>query len=498
MGVIIRQSIKGTIVNYVGAFIGFLSTMFIVTSLLSQEVIGLTTVLRDAAMLFSGFAQLGITASAVRFFPYFKDEAKRNNGFFFYLMAVPFVGLLIFIPVLMLLRDPVSEYFEASPLFLEYYNWLIPLVCFLTYWVTFESYASVMLRIAVPKVIRDIVWRLLLIVVYCLYAFGWVDLTGFVTCYVLAYGVSMAIAFFYVSRIAPVSLKRDRTFVGKPLRKNFLSYTSILLIGSLGASIVGKIDIFMLTSVSGLVSTSIYAIAWNMATIVEIPARSISAVSSPLAADALARGDSDKVNRLYKQVSLHQLLIGSMIFLLIWFNIDNIYDIMPNGDNFREGKWVVLFIGIGKLIEVTFSFGSNLISYSRYYHWGLYFVFFISGLAIFTNNWLIPIFGVSGAAIATMISTFVSFSLQQCLIFTKLKSNPFSMGTVKLFVVILLLCGLNVLLPEIRNPWIDGIYRSLVVVPAGVMLIYFFRISDPLNAMADQVWRVALGKIKRK
>lgn len=31
MGVIIRQSIKGTVVNYVGAFIGFLSTMFIVT-----------------------------------------------------------------------------------------------------------------------------------------------------------------------------------------------------------------------------------------------------------------------------------------------------------------------------------------------------------------------------------------------------------------------------------------------------------------------------------
>lgn len=498
MGVIIRQSIKGTIVNYVGVFIGFLTTMFIVTSLLSQEVIGLTKVLLDAGMLFSGFAQLGITASAVRFFPYFKDETKRNNGFFFYLMMVPLVGLLIFIPILVLLREPVSEYFEASPLFVEYFNWLIPLVCFLTYWVVFESYAAVMLRIAVPKVVRDIVLRLLLIVVYLLYAFGWLDLTGFVTCFVLVYGIAMLVTFCYVSRIAPVSLQHDYSFVGKPLKKNFLSYTSILLIGSLGASIVGKIDIFMLTSVSGLVSTSIYAIAWNMATIVEIPARSISAVSSPLAAEALAKGDSEKVNQLYKQVSLHQLLIGSMIFLLIWFNIDNIYDIMPNGDNFREGKWVVLFIGIAKLIEVALSFGSNLISYSRYYHWGLYFVFFISGLAVLTNNWLIPIFGVSGAAIATMITSFVSFSLQQCLIFTKLKSNPFSIGTVKLLFVILLLFGLNALLPEIRSPWVDGIYRSLIVIIFGVLLIYFFKISDQLNTMADQVWKGFLEKIKRK
>jgi hypothetical protein len=31
MGIVIRQNIKGTIVNYAGAFIGFLSTFFIVT-----------------------------------------------------------------------------------------------------------------------------------------------------------------------------------------------------------------------------------------------------------------------------------------------------------------------------------------------------------------------------------------------------------------------------------------------------------------------------------
>lgn len=495
MGIVINQSIRGTITNYIGTLIGFVTIMF-QTKLLGAEIIGLSKILLEAGNLFSSFAQLGTTASTVRFFPYFKNEKNRNNGFFFYLMIVPFIGLLIFIPLLLLLKETVCEYFKSSPLFVEYYNWIIPLMCFLTYWGVFESYSSVLLRITIPKIIREIVFRLLIIIVYTLYAFDLIDLTGFVACYILVYGISASATFYYLSRIAPVSMKHDFSYVDKPLRKNFLSYTSILLIGSLGASVMGKIDIFMIGSDSGLASTGIYTIAAYMAAVVEIPSRSISAVTLPLASQAMMNGDTDKVNELYKKVSLHQFLIGSIIFILIWINIDNIYDIIPNGDDFRAGKWVVLFIGIGKLIEVTFNFGSNLISYSRYFHWALYFVLFMAVLTVFTNNWLIPIFGISGAAIATGISYLINFGLQQILIFTKLKGNPFSIGTVKQLFVILILFGLDFILPEVKNPWIDGIYRSSIIASTGILLIYFLKISKEINTITDHVLATCIGKKK--
>jgi hypothetical protein len=51
---------------------------------------------------------------------------------------------------------------------------------------------------------------------------------------------------------------------------------------------------------------------------------SISAISAPIAAEALKKGDFEMVNALYKKVSLHQLLIGGLIFILLWTNIDNI------------------------------------------------------------------------------------------------------------------------------------------------------------------------------
>ena len=41
MGVIARQSIKGTIVTYLGVFVGFLTTFFVLTRFLTAEEIGL-------------------------------------------------------------------------------------------------------------------------------------------------------------------------------------------------------------------------------------------------------------------------------------------------------------------------------------------------------------------------------------------------------------------------------------------------------------------------
>ena len=82
MGVIIRQSIKGTLVNYLGVAIGFVTIFFVLTSYLNTEEVGLTRVLIDAAVLFSSFAQIGTGSSIVRFFPYFKDEERKDHGFF--------------------------------------------------------------------------------------------------------------------------------------------------------------------------------------------------------------------------------------------------------------------------------------------------------------------------------------------------------------------------------------------------------------------------------
>ena len=94
MGVIAKQSIRGAIANYIGVVIGAVTTFFVVTDLLTQEEIGLTRVMVDAAMLFAGLAQLGTNASILKFYPLFKDPESRDHGFFGWTLLLPFSSRL--------------------------------------------------------------------------------------------------------------------------------------------------------------------------------------------------------------------------------------------------------------------------------------------------------------------------------------------------------------------------------------------------------------------
>ncbi|MEG1910179.1 MAG: polysaccharide biosynthesis protein, partial [Bacteroidales bacterium] len=170
------------------------------------------------------------------------------------------------------------------------------------------------------------------------------NLTGFIMAYVIIYGIAALVNLFYVARIGSISLKHNFKYVDPPLRRQIGSYTLFFVFASLGSLVVSKIDVFMLSSQVGLTATGIYSIAFFMSAIIEIPARSVSAIAQPIVSDAYKNGDLLTVDRYFKRVSLNQFLIGSMLFVLLWANIHNIFAIMPNGDVYDAGIWVVFFI----------------------------------------------------------------------------------------------------------------------------------------------------------
>ncbi len=485
MGVIIRQSLKATIFNYVGAFIGFLTTFFVLTKYVEPEIIGLTKVMYEVAALIAAFAQLGTSASAMRFFPYFKNPDNNHNGFFFYLMLMPAVGSVVFVSLFWLCRRYVIDFFiQKSALLVEYYNWVIPLAVFLTFWIVLETFSNVLLKIVVPKFIREVGLRVMLLALYLLYAFHWLSLDALIAGYVLCYGLVMVFTLLYVSSITPLSFKHNTSFFDKGLLKKISGYTLFLLIGALGSSITGQLDIFMVSSQMGLEFTGIYTIAFYMATVIEMPSRSITAIASPIAASALKEGKFEEANQLYKKVSLHQLIAGSVFFLLIWINIDNIFAIIPNGEVYGSAKWVVFFIAMSKLLGMTLGFGDTLISFSRYYYWRLYFTFFITALTILCNYWLIPIFGMTGAAMATLLTYILTYSAQQWIVMKKIKGNPYSLGILKHIGLFLFLLGMNAILPHcFDNVFLDIVYRTCCIGFLWLFLNYRLHISEEMNLL---------------
>ena len=84
MGIIKRQSLKNSIVSYLGVFIGTLSMIFIYP-LIQPSDLGLFQFVINTGALLSGFAGWGFNTAAVHFYSFYSQSFNQKNAFFWWL-----------------------------------------------------------------------------------------------------------------------------------------------------------------------------------------------------------------------------------------------------------------------------------------------------------------------------------------------------------------------------------------------------------------------------
>ncbi len=493
MGIVIRQSLKATAMHYIGVVLGIFVSFYVMLKYLDPAVIGLTKVVYEVAFLLSAFALMGTASSGMRFFSYFKDEKSGHHGFFYYYLLFPVVGVAVFSLLYLLLKAPLVDFFSKKDAhFGDYFYYVLPLFWVLTFWQFFENYANIHMRIAVPKAVREVGMRLLQLAIFVLYGLGWLDVSGLIIAYVVCYGLCLLTTGVYSIHIGGAVMKHDWSYVTPELRGKVLRYTAFLMLAAISNNVLAQMDIFQLTNLRGLYDAGIYTIVIYMAEVVNMPSRSITPISAPLAAQAMKDGDTSRATDLYRQVSVHQMLAASVLLFFVWINLDNIFAIIPNGDKFAAGRYAVLFLGLSKVVYSTLNFGNTLLSFSRYYYWTLVVAIVLTFVSYGTNLYFIPIFGLSGAALATLMASLLSFGFQQGLVSLSLHSHPFTWRHLRVVAMIAVLYGLNMLIPTLldeQHPLTsaiaDGALRSAFLAIVATILMYKLHISEQINGIID-------------
>ena len=500
MGIVVRQSIKGSIMNYLGVLVGFITTFFIVTKYLTTEEVGLTRVLVDASILLSGLAQLGTSTSAMRYYPYFKDEKERDHGFFGWSVIIPLFGFIIFSILFFIFKQPIENYFsQNSELFVDYIYFVIPMSFFMMYLLVFETNSNLLMRIVIPKFIREVGIRLMTLVVYLLYAFDIINLDGMVISLCLTYGIATVLNIIYLFSLKKVSFKIEPAYVSKWLRKDFIFYTLFLIATSLAGNLIPVLNTFFVSGKLGLAVAGVNTIAVYIASMVEIPYRSLAAISRPHISQGMKDNNMTDVNAMTKNVSLHQFMASAFIFFLIWINIDLIYSLIPNGKVYDEAKFVVLILSVVKIINTSLNVGATVLSYSKYYYYSLLFTVILTVTAIYMNIKLIPIWGMEGAALASLVSYIVYYAFLLTFVNWKIKVSPFSIKELYTMLIVLSMFVIDFLLQNYISEYIisifnveligrilDSIVRTSVLSVLGIVIIYKSKISKQVNDIIDK------------
>ena len=102
MGIIERQTIKGTVYSYLGVIIGFINLAILSPKLFTTDQIGLTQVMVAIAIILTQVGGLGFNNVTNRLFPWFRNYENGHNGFLSLSFLVTFSGYIIALVALLL------------------------------------------------------------------------------------------------------------------------------------------------------------------------------------------------------------------------------------------------------------------------------------------------------------------------------------------------------------------------------------------------------------
>lgn len=488
MGIVIRQSIKTTGISYIGFAIGYLNTLLLFPLVLTKEQIGLTRLLISVSFLFATFASLGAGNIPTKFFPYFRDESKQHNGILPLILSLGLFGFILFVSLFFLFKDVIfSIYSNNSPLLLDYFYYFIPFTLIVVLTTIFDSYLIVQQKPIVPAIVREILMRLFISLGLTAVLLNIFTFATFADSIIFYYGIGLIILIVYIKKEKLLFLKPDSKILQSTHLKEMFVFAGFVIMGNASGTIITNIDSLMLSAYSGLGSAGIYTIAFFIAAVIEIPKRSISQVVIPIVSQANKDNDIPKLKELYQKTSLNQLIIGGLLFLGIWCNIDNLFKLIPNGETFTPGKWVVFYIGLSKLFDMATGVNQEIVGTSKYYKIDLLFYLFLAAIAVITNSIFIPKYGITGAAIASAISIFLFNTIRYFFLLRVFKIQPFTFNTFKALLIFFLTLTANSFIPRAENFIWDLILRSLVVLCLFGGLVLFLNVSDDVNRIAREI-----------
>ena len=480
MGIVRNQSIKNSISFYIGMAIGAINTVIIYPNVFKDnpEHFGLIQILIAYAIVISTITTFGIPKTFVRFFPAIKEKGQL----YFLSLFTPLVGFVLASISYVLFKEEIFVLLNASDLLKENFFYIVLLVFFIGFYDVLTSISRSFLDAATPIFVNEVFLKFYSMSMLLLHWFGLIDFSTFLKVYLFGYVFKFMILFFIQWKNNHLDFEYS---VQKLNLKEMLNFGVYVLVGGASMIIVTRLDMMMIGSLLDLEQVAFYTVAFFIGSAIKVPARSIEAIANPLVSKAWENQDYKEIQTIYSKSSINQLIIGGIFFVCIWSNIDEIFSLLPL--KFQGGKWVVFYIGLSQLFNISSGVNGAIIINSKYYKYDLYTNILLVGITIATNYILIPKYGINGAAMATAISVLLFNLIRLVLIKVKMNMHPFSLNTLKTIIVLLVIYYLHQYLPKFSILLLDIFWKSSLTIIIYIPLVLILNLSDDITAIVKEL-----------
>lgn len=479
MGIVVNQSFKNTIYTYLGFALGAVNTLFLYTNFLTEEYYGLVGYILSAANILTPLLCFGVQNTFVKFYSDYKNvneqQAFSTLMFFLPLFLIVPIGIIGFVAYDFIAKLLSNE----NAVIQEYVSVIFFTAVAMAYFEVFFAWAKVQMKSVFGNFLKEVFHRAVVTVLLFLVYFDVLSSHGFIIFTLIMYAlraVLMAISAFSIKKPVLV-FKLPQNW------KNVLKYSSLIILAGSVAVILLDVDKFMIGQFKALENVAFYNVAVFIALVIVVPSRAMHQITYPLTAKLMSESNKTALEDLYKRSSLTLFVIGGFIFLLILANINQLYLLIPQ--QYSGGVLVVFLIGLAKLFECLLGNNNSILFNSNYYRMVLFFGVLLAVLTIVLNIFFIPLFGINGAAMATLVSFSLYCTLKIWFVKKKFSMLPFTKDTLVAGLVILVLMPIFYFWDFPFHPIINiGLKSALVAAVFGILLSKLNFSSD----IKQQLW----------
>jgi len=481
MGIVINQSIKNTVITYIGFAIGAVNSLYMYPHFLGEDFYGITTYILSSANVLFPLMAFGIHNTLIKFFSEYKTENEKKQ-FLGFVLALPLLIILPIFAISILGYDSIASFLSRKNAIVYDYVWQIPIIALcMGYFEIFYAWVKVHMQSVYGNFLKEIGLRILISIFLFGVYFHVITVEQFITATMFAYLISMLLMLFYANKVQPISFR----FKIPNNAKAILVYSSFIILSGSVANMLLDIDKTMLNQYIEIKNLSYYSVAIFIATVIAVPSRAMHQITYPITAKLMIENKYDELNDLYKKSSITLQIIGGLVYVGIIVNINQLYLLLP--DNYRGGIFVVFVIGLSKYFDLILGNNNSIIFNSKYYRAVLFLGLLLGFFAVTLNMVFIPKYGIDGAAIATLISITLYSIAKLLFVVLKMKLYPFTVKNIYAL-LIGLLCFFGFYYWEFPfHPILNIMLKSVLVSILYVGIVYKAKLSGDINGVIEKV-----------
>ena len=500
MGIIQKQSIRSTIGISIGFAIGAFNMLVLAPKVLTTSQLGLTRIITDAAITLATMCTLGSLPIVYKFFPFYRSylSPKKND--------LPFITLIICLSGFIVMSFAgysarsiiVRKFSEKSPLFVEYSYLVYPFALFLLLYMWLESFGWSFKKGVISNSLRESGPRVLFTALLLLLAFKVITLKSFLGAFSFSFFLPALILYLVVRKTGEFFFNPGISSVTARLQGKMVNF-GLFLFGAQFLNLLSRtIDTFILTAKAerGLADTAIFTIATYVVTLMEIPQRSINAISIPVLVEAWKSKNINSISNIYTKSVANLLIIGLAMFCLILLNIHNLAIFL--GKDYKGIEMVVFFLGLSKLIDLGTGANTQIIATSNYWRVDFTTNVIYTIVALPLNFVLISYFGLMGAAYSTLIAISFYNCMRFVFLWYKFGLQPYTGKDVLAVIYAAAASFISYLVPVISNIYADSVIHTSVFCLLFFPAVYFTGVSAEVNLMLKKYVLSVKGIIFRK